>query len=41
MPSDDDADDGHELEIDSSNGDDTQGEEVEEELQVSSKIGLD
>jgi len=33
MPSDDDADDGHEIEIeDSSHADDTQGEEAEEEL---------
>ena len=32
MPSDDDADDGHEIERDSSQGDDTQDEEVEEEL---------
>jgi hypothetical protein len=32
MPSDDDADDGHEIETDSSHADDTQEEEVEEEL---------
>jgi len=32
MPSDDDADDGHEIELDSSPADDTQGEEIEEEL---------
>jgi hypothetical protein len=32
MPSDDDADDGHEIEIGSSHADDTQDEEVEEEL---------